>query len=181
MPITFATAGEASSARSAAMPMSPVGPVTATVRSEAEAPATISAGEDRPGGPVGQLHGREHRVRPRGGRERTGVADPDAAGVVELAPWTRHRARRVGTHPAGPHLVGAEEADLAVGDRQVPYRGDERCEVLATPPDRCEAAQRLHLLDPARLHDPRHLGDAPMQVRDIELVADRVVEDRPPP
>ena len=66
--------------------MSPVGPVTATVRSEAEAPATISAGEDRPGGGVGEaldgdaVAGAEEELRGDEDRLLRAVRDDDLAG-----------------------------------------------------------------------------------------------------
>src|SRR5947209_17378254 len=57
---------------------------------------------------VREGHDRDHRVGPRGGRERTAVPDPHALGVMELAVRAGDAGLRVGAHPARAHLVGGE-------------------------------------------------------------------------
>ena len=130
-----------------------------------------SAREDRLRGAPRQRHHREHRIRAGCGRERARVPDPDPGSVVQLSPGPGDRRLRIGAHPAATHLMGAEQADLTRRDRELPDRGDELLEIVAPLPDRGQAAQRLHLPDPARLHDPRHLRQAAMQVGDVEIVA----------
>ena len=176
--MTPPTSGEASSARSAALPMSPVGPVTATVRSEAAAPATISAGGDRVGGPAGQRHDRRasgssprrsgRRWRRRSRRRR----------VVELAPGSATEVCGSAPIRQVPIWWAEKSTKSRSADREVADRGDERLEVVAAPPVRCVAAQRADLLGARRLVDPRPAARRPARVRDVELVGDRVVGDR---
>ena len=101
-------------------------------------------GRDRVGGPVRERHDRDHRVRARRGRERAGVADPHAGGVVQLAARVGD-ARWPGRRPSGTLPIW-----WAVKSRTPPARSGSRCrramnalEVVAAAPASAPPAARI--------------------------------------
>ena len=135
-------------------------------------------GGDRLGGAVRERHDRDHRVRARGRRERAAVADPHALGVVQLAPRVGNARRGVVPHPAGAHLVRAEEPEAAGPQGHALPALDAIVEIVAVAPARRAAGHRLDLACAGRRVQARLRVDRPVRVAHVELVGEVVVRDR---
>src|SRR5262249_30086421 len=106
--------------------------------------------------------------------------DPDALRVMQLAERPRDGRRRVGPHPAGAHLVGAEQA-VAARPGGDPIDGrDERIEVLAPAPDGSAPRPPGDLVRAGGLVELDLRGTTGPEVLLIELVVDGVGRDALP-
>ena len=89
------------------------------------------------------------------------------------------RGRRVGAHPAGAHLVGAEEPVAAGAERDPLDAGDEGLEVVAAPPGRGAPRPAATIWWAPAASCRRTCTSMPRcEVLEVELVGDRVGRDR---
>ena len=105
------------------------------------------------------------------------VADPHALRVVQLAPRVGDARLRVLAHPAGAHLVRAEEPEAAGPQRDALPARDALVEVVAVAPARRAGGQRLDLARAGGLVQADLRVDRPVRVADVELVGEVVVRD----
>ena len=81
-------------------------------------------------------------------------------------------------HPAGAHLVRAEEPEAAGAQRHALPARDELVEVVAVAPALCGAGgQRLDLARAGRGVQAGLRVDRPVRVADVQLVGEVVVRD----